>query len=584
MGEQTEAHFDSLALAAVAREIQACRRARFAGVRQPSRDALVVSLRTGGAVRHLLCSIHPKLARIHFVSPPEETERLTPFGLLLRSRLVEARLEDVEQPPFDRIIRLAFDALEGRVWLIAEIMGRHSNVVLADDRVVIGALKVVTAQMSRRRPVLPGRPYVRPPADRPTPDAITPAALAAVLTGDLPLARRISQAVLGVSPTLAREVAVRAGLDPQMPAHAALGAADLMLGVLREIAGDVARGAFAPVLYAEDDRVVAFAPFPLRVYERLVPIPVGTMSEALDRYYRDAGDRGSRATLLDERRAALRRQVAGALDKRGRALQESREILAASREAERYRVMGELLLTYAHGAKPGAVRLRVPDHTAGGAEIEIPLDPALTPSQNAQRYFRRYAKGRAAVRAVPARIAALEDEVRALRDALVQIDAAASPDDLWEIHTDLAASRLVGRSPRGRPAARTGPRRFATPDGAVILVGRSARENDRITFRESGPDDLWFHARGIAGAHVILKAGGRPSEASIRAAAEAAAYYSEGRAGGQVAVDCVARRHVRKPRGAAPGAVTYTGERTLRVTPQLPPPGPTSGRRSGTAS
>ena len=579
MPEHPEPQFDSLALAAVAREIHMSVRARFAGVRQASPDEVVVSLRAGGAARHLVCSIHPRLARIHFTRPPEQTERLTPFGLLLRSRLAEARLDGVEQPLFERIIRLRLSALEGPVWLIAEIMGRHSNLILADDRVVIGALKVVTTRMSRRRPVLPGRPYTPPPADRPTPDALTPALIAAMLEGDLPLARRISQGVLGVSPTLAYEVAVRAGLDPTMPAHAAAGAAPQILGVLREIAQDAACGVFAPVLYTEDGRPAAFAPFPMRAFGRFAPVPVETMSEALDRYYREAGARGSIVTLLDERRAALRRQVEGALDKRAAAIREGHAALAASEAADRYRVMGELLLTYAHQARRGDAILHVPDHTAEGTEIGIPLDPALTPSQNAQRYFRRYAKARAAARAIPARIAVLEGEARALRDALVQIDAAASPDDVWEIHADLAQSGLIGRGPRGRPSARRGPRRFPTPDGGVILAGRSARENDRITFREAGPDDLWFHARGIAGAHVILKAGGRPTEASIRTAAHIAAYYSEGRAGGQVAVDCVARKHLRKPRGAAPGAVTYTGERTLLVAPRIPASDPAAGGR-----
>src|SRR5437879_6069039 len=360
MGDRPEAMFDSVALAAVAREIQACQRARFAGVRQPSPDEVIVSLRTGGAVRHLLCSIHPRLARIHFTRPPEQTERLTPFGLLLRSRLIEARLEGAEQPPFERIIRLRLSALEGPVWLVAEIMGRQSNLILTDDRVVIGALKVVTARMSRRRPVLPGRPYAPPPVDRPTPDALTPALVDAMLEGDLPLSRRIAQAVQGVSPMLAHEIAVRAGLDPQMPAQAAAGAASRILEVLREIAHDVARGAFTPVLYAEGDRVVAFAPFPMRAFEGLARIPVETMSEALDRYYREAGDRGSIVTPLDERRAALRRQVAGALDKREAAIREGREALAASGAADRYRVLGELLLTYAHRARRGDSLLRVP--------------------------------------------------------------------------------------------------------------------------------------------------------------------------------------------------------------------------------
>ncbi len=152
----------------------------------------------------------------------------------------------------------------------------------------------------------------------------------------------------------------------------------------------------------------------------------------------------------------------------------------------------------------------------------------------------------------------------------MQIASATSLNDLWEIHTDLAASGLLPRAPRSRPAAPTGPRRFDTEDGASILVGRSARENDYVTFHLAGPDDLWFHARGVPGAHVVLKGDRDPTDASIATAAQTAAYFSEGRDAAQVAVDWLARKHVRKPRGAPPGAVTYEGERTLRVAPALP--------------
>jgi predicted ribosome quality control (RQC) complex YloA/Tae2 family protein len=291
------------------------------------------------------------------------------------------------------------------------------------------------------------------------------------------------------------------------------------------------------------------------------------MSEAIDRYY----GQGPAMVGMEERRTALAGTVKAALTKREAALEASRRGLMESQAGERFRIMGDLVLTHARQVQPRDTILRVPDYTAGGDEVAIPLDPALTPSENAQQYFRRYAKAKATGRALPARVAQLEAETRTLRDALVQIEGATSSDDLWEIASDLAAAGLAGRAPRGRPPARGGPRRFRTNSGATIMVGRSARENDRITFHDAGPEDLWFHARGLAGAHVILKSDGGPSEASIRAAAQIAAYYSEGRHSGQVAVDVVERKHVRKPRGAPPGAVTYATERTLLVAPALPP-------------
>ncbi len=574
VSERAGALFDSVALAAVAGEIRACGRARFAGVRQPSPDSIVLSLGLARSVQHLLCCIHPNTARVHFAPRPEATERLTPFGTLLRSRLAEARLDVVDQPPFNRLLRLGFDALEGRLWFIAEVMGRHSNLILADDRVVLGALKVVTAQMSPRRPVLPGRPYGPPPADRPTPDTLDAQTIRAMLRSPVPLDRRLSQALLGVSPLLAREMAMRAGLDPEMAAADAVGSAEQILEALRGVTATLLSGTFTPTVYTDGARVVAFAPFPMRVFAGFIMHTAQTMSEAIDRYYRE----GTTVVYLEERRKGLRDTVKAALAKRAAAIEESRRTLAEAGAADRYRVMGDLVLTHAREVRPRAPVLRVADFTAEGAEIEIPLDPALTPSENAQQYFRRYAKARATGRALPARIGQLEMETRALRDALVQIDAATSSDDVWEVQTDLAGAGFVRRAPRSRPAARGGPRRFRTTEGATILVGRSARENDQITFHEAGPEDLWFHARGLAGAHVVLKTGGSPTEKSTIAAAQVAAYYSEGRGSGQVAVDCVARKHVRKPRGAPPGAVTYTQERTLLVSPRLPLPDPSLDR------
>jgi predicted ribosome quality control (RQC) complex YloA/Tae2 family protein len=578
--QRAEALFDSLTLAAVAREIRALGHARFAGVRQLDPETVVIGLSaprrppsTGGVVRHLLSCIHPRTARVHFTKRPEATEKLSQFGTLLRSRLTEARLDSVEQPPFNRVLRLGFEALEGRLWFIAEVMGRHSNLILADDRVVLGALKLVTARMSPRRPVLPGRPYVPPPADRPTPETIDAEGLGGILRSSLPLERRLSQALLGVSPLLAREIAMRAGLDPAAPAADAADSAGRIHDELGTITAIVGRGTFSPTLYVDAARVVAFAPFPMRVFARFTPEPAPTMSEAVDRFY----GQGPATVGMEERRTALAGTIRAAIAKREAALEASRRSLAESKAGDRFRIMGDLVLTHARQVRPRDTILRVPDYTADGEEVAIPLDPALTPSENAQQYFRRYAKARATGRALPARVAQLEVETRTLRDALVQIEGATSSDDLWEIASDLAAAGLAGRAPRGRPAARGGPRRFRAGGGAVIMVGRSARENDRITFHEAGSEDLWFHARGLAGAHVILKADGRPTDASIQAAAQTAAYYSEGRGSGQVAVDVVERKHVRKPRGAPPGAVTYTSERTLLVAPVLPPPDAAGG-------
>jgi predicted ribosome quality control (RQC) complex YloA/Tae2 family protein len=461
-------------------------------------------------------------------------------------------------------------------------MGRHSNLSLAGERAVLGALKVVTERMSSRRPLLPGRPYAPPPADRPGLDVLDEHGLRALLVGGRPVWQELSGRVRGLGPLLAQEVAVRAGIDPSIPAGEAARHAGEILSALHGIAEVARTGTFQPVVYESDGRVAAFAAIPLRVYESMAMRPAASMSEAVDLYYRDRGE----ADPLKERSRPLASAVRSILSQRERALERNRETLAESADAEHLRVMGELLLTYGSRVRPGDTSVVVPDFTAGNTEITIPLDPALTPAANAQRLFRRYQKARAAARALPVRIAHLEAEMAALREALVQIETASSSDDLWEIHTDLAARGTLRRGPRSRPTRPSGPRRFRTPGGATIVAGRSARENEHVTFHVARPDDLWFHARGAAGAHVVLKTNGVPRDADITAAAQVAAFYSEGRNAGQVAVDYVERRRVRKARGAPPGTVAYEGEQTVRVRPVLPDAAPAAfspiaGSRSG---
>jgi len=465
---------------------------------------------------------------------------------------------------------LELDTLDGPHTLVAEIMGRYSNLVLVRgglSGIVVGALKVVTEQMSRRT-VTPGRPYRLPPADRARPDTVDAAAVAALLAGERPAWRALAQGVLGLGPVLAHETLLRAGLDPESSGAQTSGSAPAIAAVIQSFAGAFRASQFAPTLYFRDGRPTAFAALPLRVYETLEALPVGTMSEAVRRFY----DAASGDAALEDRRRGLASAVAAALRQTDHALAANRAALAESQAADRFRIFGELLLTYGGQVPAGAGSVSVPDHTAGGAAVSIPLDPAADAVNNAQRYFRRYAKARASAAAIPARIATLESAAVALREAAIQVETATSGDDLYEAHADLVARKLLRRPPRARPAARSGPRRFEGPDGAVIAVGRSARENDQVTFHVAGPEDLWFHARAVPGAHVVLKTPGAPTEAAVETAARVAAYYSEARRAAQVAVDVVPRRQVRKARGAPPGAVIYEGERTVRVTPALPGP------------
>jgi len=369
-----------------------------------------------------------------------------------------------------------------------------------------------------------------------------------------------------LSPPLATEIAVRAGLDPAAPARAQAGGAARLWDALQDLVAAVTRAAFAPVILYDGNDPVGFAPFPFVSLGRLRPVPASSMSEAVEIVL----GRFGAAARIEEERVALLAVVRGALERVERT---AAEVQRAMEEADRtgtLRQQGELLLAYASAIPPGAPRATLPGFD--GAPVTIDLDPGLSAVENAQRLFKRYGRVRSARPALEARLRAAGDERAYLESVRALIEQATSGDDLFDLRRELAGEGYIrGRAARTRPSATAGPRRFVLADGATVLVGRTNHENDVLTFKRASPDDIWLHARGLPGAHVILKSGAKlPSEDTLQQAAAIAAYFSRARGAAGAAVDVTRRRYVRKPRGAKPGQVTYTHERTLQVKPELP--------------
>jgi len=555
--------FDSLVVAAVAAEIRArAGGARISDVLQP--DGYTIALQLRGTAGVVLCSIHPRWARCLLV-PRAEGRPSHPFALQLRARLAGAVVRDAAAEPFERILTLTCAALEGDVALILEVMGRHSNLLLVDGGRVAGAFKTVTRSMSRVRPILPGHPYSPPPRDRPTPAEVDEHALAAHLSAGRPVADTLVRTLLGISPPVAVHVAEKAGLDPVRPA--APDAAGRLVAVLRDLAAVVVREDFAPVRYEDaTGRAVAYAAIPLLIYRDLVARPAASMSAAVAAVI----ETGAEAAALDDLRRRLLARIEQAAGRAERGIADIEAQIAAGAEAGTWRRFGELLLAYAPTVARGAAAATVPDFD--GTPVTIPLDPHRTPVANAQAYFRRHRKATAARRILPQRLAVLQADRAYLEEARILVVQAEGHADLRALAEELAGTGVArGRRAGRRPAPSPAPRAFLLPGGARVLVGRTGPENDHLTFKVAGPDDLWLHARGMPGAHVVLMTDGRtPRPDDVAAAASVAAYYSRGRGATGVSVDVTARRHVRKPRGAKPGMVTYQQARTVLAEPRLP--------------
>jgi predicted ribosome quality control (RQC) complex YloA/Tae2 family protein len=433
------------------------------------------------------------------------------------------------------------------------------------------AIKRVPASINRYRTILPRRPYVAPPAqDKATPLEADAAFWRPRLAGGVAAGPpAITGALRGMSPLAAREAVFRASGAVDTPAHAL--DPERLAGAIAELCAPLAPGSravWAPsVGLDEAGRVVAFAPYELRHLDHSEQ--TGSLSLAAERFFGEE----ARPTPSVQRQQPVQGEIEAARTSEQRKLEALERELANAGAADALRAAGELLLTYS---------TQVPDKAAS-IELDgqrIVLDPDKSAVENAQEYFERYTRLRDARRQLPEMIATSKARIAYLDEALVHLGLAAMPEDVAALRSELVeGGYLRGGSTaptatpgkKGAPKAKApSPLRLRLGDHTVY-VGRTARQNDEATFDLGRPEDIWLHARGVTGAHVILRVdAGKPSEALIRQAAQIAAWHSAARAAASVPVDVTERRHVRKIKGGPPGAVTYSGERTLQVPPRAP--------------
>ncbi len=517
---------------------------------------------------YLLMTIDPQAARCHLV--PDRLRRgvqtPSPLGLLMRKYVDGARLVAVRQPPWERILHLDFSGERGETRLIVETMDRRSNVILTVQGDILDSLKRVGPDQNRYRTILPGRPYVPPPPQQKTrPEQVTLRLIDEVLKQDpdRPAWRALVENVAGISPLFAREVVYFASGDPEAQAFDV--SAGMIHAAFSQRVAAVLAGNWEPCIVPAPggEGYLAFAAYPLTHLEGWQP--VSSISEAMFRYF-------GAPVGVDAYQAAkqpVRAQINEALNRLRRRLASLERQESGEEELERLRKQGELILAYGPAAAPGQAILRA-QYEPDGPFYEIELDPALTYVENARRYFERYEKAKRAAEDIPRLRQETLHEIGYLEQLSTDLTLAESWPEIEAVRDALQESGYW------RGAARTGPRgggpgirRFVSPDGFVILVGRNARQNHTLITERSSGDDLWLHARGIPGSHVIVKNDGRPiPDRVIEQAAKLAAYYSAGRDDTNVEVDVTERRYVRPVKAGRPGMVTYRNERSLRVRPE----------------
>ena len=560
---------DGLTLHTLIRELDPLlRNGRVLKIYQPDETTITLQFRLPRKTETLLISIDPIYPRLHTIEEhPENPLNPPAFCMLLRKYLEPSRLVKIEQDGLDRLVYLKFEGMNHlgqstELTMVFELMGRHSNLYLLDqDGVILDALKRFPDQG-----VLPGKAY-REPSDQ---GKVDPRTLSEaefldelrLLPGPTPLWTWFASAFQGFSKLAAQEVVQRSSLDAktkrsELPEEKWQ---DVYVA-FQELLAELHAGG-TPTLY--EDELADFAAYKLTGY-------TGQAFASCNELVGKVLGQGQGRKKLEEMKGRLRRQLQRHYKRvtRKEAIQET--TLQEAEQADLYRHQGELLTANFHLLKQGTKEVQVPDYTKSDLPlVTISLDPRLSPSANVQRIFKRYTKAKASLRYTSFQLTQTKEEKRYLEDTLLQIELADNEAILREIEAELGRLGYLKHKAKTRAKkspAESGPDRYLSSDGITILVGRNNRQNDHLTFRLCGPDQIWLHARQIPGSHVAILSEGEVPPSTLLEAAHLAAYFSQSRTSPKVSVDYTLRKHVRKPKGANPGFVHYDHAKTLLVNP-----------------
>jgi len=557
---------------------------RIEKVFQPEKDEIVLHVRSSSGNYRLLLSANSSFARVHITNLNKPNPPTPPvFCMLLRKHLLGGRLEKFRTYDYDRVMEIAITAYNElgescTRYLVAEIMGKHSNIILLNENlVIIDAIKRVDAQISSVREVMPGRPYILPPVqDKINPEAIfyNNTIIEQILllpeNQEFKTEKILLDNITGFSPVLCRELCHRAHIPPEKKVRD-LSPADKknLINTLNNIIKRIIDNEYQPMAFYRDEKYQALFDFHCLDLEQYSFKKTFTdINELLDYYYssRDKAER------LQQKKSSLTKVLANNISRCQRKIEILLEAIAEGAQAETCRLYGELITANIYRIGPNQDKLLAANYYCPDMEeLEIPLDPNLSPSQNAQYYYKKYAKLKSARENAEKQLAETREELAYLESAAQMLDTADSMEIVNEIKAELAEQGYIKERNQQKKQTRekSRPAVFHSSDGFEILVGKNNRQNDELTLRTANKTDLWLHTKDIPGSHVIIRA--QRQEVPFRTiieAAKLAAFYSKASQSQNVPVDYTYVKNVRKPPGAKPGMVIYENYQTVFVNPE----------------
>lgn len=561
---------------------------RIMKISQPEKDELILTIKNYSQYK-LFMSAGAGLPLIYLTEEKKEAPLNAPnFCMLLRKHLSGARIVDIYQPDFERIVNIKLEHLDElgdlcTKLLIIEIMGKHSNIIFCDsDMRIIDSIKHVSGMVSSVREVLPRREYfITRTEEKYNPLEIDCGTFCdTVLKKPLAIGKALYMTLTGFSPLAANELCCRAGIDPET----AVSALSTDMGIhlhrcFERFMEDIKEKNYIPNIVYRENEPVEFSSVRLTCYENAPDIRTKeyeSISSVLAGYY----SMKEKVTRIRQKSADLRRIVGNAYERSLKKHSLQLKQLEDTEKREKYRLYGELLTTYGYSAQEGAKSVTVNNYYSG-EDITIPLDPEKTAIENAKSYFERYSKQKRTYEAVSRFIEETKEELEHLDSIRTALDIALKEEDLVELREELIeygymkrhskSERTGGRGKNSKSVkvkVTSRPFHYVSQDGFHIYVGKNNYQNDELTFKFAAGNDWWFHAKGIAGSHVIVRTEGRElTDRTYEEAAALAAYYSKGRDNDKVEIDYLEKRNVKKPNGAKPGFVVYYTNYSMMASP-----------------
>ena len=546
-------------------------------IAQPESDELLFTIKSSQGQFRLAVSASASLPFVYLTEQNKPSPLTAPnFCMVLRKHIANGRITRIYQPQMERIIHFEIEHLDEMgdlctKTLIVELMGKHSNIIFCNQNgMIIDSIKRVSAMMSSVREVLPGREYCIPATqeEKFNPLEVTETSfMDVVMKKPLPITKALYASLTGFSPLMASELCHRASIDGDMPTNSLNEDGKKHLyNHFTWLMEDVKNATYEPNIVYNGKEPIDFSCFALSQFEDYEMQTFDSVSAVLEQYYANR----NQFTRIRQKSVDLRKIVGTALERNRKKYQLQQKQLKDTEKREKYKIYGELIHTYGYGLEEGAKKLEALNYYTNEM-VTIPLDETLSAMDNAKKYFEKYNKQKRTFEALTTLIEETKAEIDHLESISASMDIAQTEDDLVQIKEELIEFGYIKRKKTDKKEKiKSKPFHYRSSDGYDIFVGKNNYQNDELTFKVATGNDWWFHAKGMPGSHVIVKANNEElPDRTFEEAGMLAAYYSNGRDAEKVEIDYLQKKNIKKPNGAAPGFVVYYTNYSLTISPDI---------------